>query len=100
MEPWSREYKGKLEELEIESELLRDNPLGDPHVRPVWVYLPPAYETEPDRSFPTIYLIQGMTGQVDMWKNRSAFRPTTLENVDALFAGEGPGEGAPPSAIV
>ena len=41
-----------------------------------------------------------MTGQIDMWRNRSAFRPTTPENIDALFAGDGPGDGAPPPAIV
>ena len=96
MEPWSRERQGKLDELEIESELLRGNPLGDPHVRPLWVYLPPAYETEPERRFPTIYLIQGMTGQLDMWANRSAFRPSTPENIDRLF-GE---EGCPPAIVV
>ena len=96
MEPWSRERQGKLDELEIESELLRGNPLGDPHVRPLWVYRPPAYESEPDRRFPTIYLIQGMTGQLDMWANRSAFRPSTPENIDRLF-GE---QGCPPAIVV
>jgi hypothetical protein len=96
VEPWSRERQGKLDELEIESELLRGNPLGDPHVRPLWVYLPPAYEAEPERAFPTIYLIQGMTGQLDMWANRSAFRTSTPENVDRLFADEG----CPPAIVV
>src|SRR5206468_1841418 len=74
---------------EIESELLQGNPLGDPHVRPLWVYLPPAYKAEPERRFPTIYLIQGMTGQLDMWRNRSAFRPNVPELVDRLFTEEG-----------
>ncbi len=46
-------------------------------MRPLWVYLPPAYDAEPDRRFPSIYLIQGMTGQLDMWRNRTAFRPST-----------------------
>jgi S-formylglutathione hydrolase FrmB len=96
MEPWSRERLRQLNELEIESQLLRGNPLGDPHVRPLWVYLPPAYEAEPDRRFPTIYLIQGMTGQVDMWRNRSAFRPNVPELVDRLFAEEG----CPPAIVV
>ena len=85
MEPWSRERLGQLDELEIESELLRGNPLGDPHVRPLWVYLPPAYEAEPERRFPAIYLIQGMTGQLDMWRNRSAFRPNTPELVEQFL---------------
>src|SRR2546422_546807 len=52
MEPWSREPVGRFDELEIESAVLRDNPLGDPHVRPLWVYVPPAYDAEPDRRFP------------------------------------------------
>ena len=89
MEPWSRAPVGRFDELEIESDLLRDNPLGDPHVRPLWVYMPPAYDAEPGRRFPSIYLIQGMTGQLDMWRNRSAFRPSTPERIDRLFAEEG-----------
>jgi S-formylglutathione hydrolase FrmB len=96
VEPWSRDFVGRFDELEIESELLRDNPLGDPHVRPLWVYLPPAYDAEPERRFPSIYLIQGMTGQVDMWWNRSAFRPNMPERIDKLF-GE---EDCPPALVV
>ena len=86
MEPWSREPVGRFDELEIESDVLRDNPLGDPHVRPLWVYLPPGYDAEPDRRLPSIYLIQGMTGQLDMWRNRTPYRPTTPERIDSLFA--------------
>jgi hypothetical protein len=96
VEPWSREPVGRFEELEIESDILRDNPLGDPHVRPLWIYLPPAYDAEPDRRFPSIYLIQGMTGQLDMWRNRSAFRPNVPERIDALFAEEN----CPPALVV
>jgi S-formylglutathione hydrolase FrmB len=68
---------------------LRGNPLGDPHERPVWVYLPPAYDGDPPEAYPSIYLIQGLTGQIDMWRNRTAFRPSMVELVDELFAGEG-----------
>jgi S-formylglutathione hydrolase FrmB len=96
VEPWSRDYVGRFDELEIESNVLRDNPLGDPHVRPLWVYVPPAYDAEPNRRFPSIYLIQGMTGQVDMWWNRTALRPTTPERIDRLFAEDG----CPPALIV
>jgi S-formylglutathione hydrolase FrmB len=86
VEPWSRELAGRLETLEIESEALRGNPLGDPRVRPLWVYTPPGYDDEPDRRYPSVYVIQGLTGQVDMWGNRDAFRPTYPEAIDALFA--------------
>jgi S-formylglutathione hydrolase FrmB len=100
MRPWSRPLHGRIDELTIESAALVGNLPGDPTGRPIWIYLPPGYDAEQDRRYPTIYMIQGMTGQVDMWRNRSAFRPTTPENVDALFAGDGPGDGVPPPAIV
>ncbi|MHB1525837.1 MAG: alpha/beta hydrolase [Candidatus Dormibacteria bacterium] len=72
--------------MSISSQLLRSNPLGDPAERPLWVYLPPAYRQSPQERFPVIYILQGMTGQLDMWKNRSAFRKNPLELYDQLFA--------------
>lgn len=86
MKPWSAPLAGRFEEHTVESRVLAGNPLGDPTSRPLWVYVPPAYDREPGRRFPTLYAIQGLTGQLDMWRNRSAFRPTALELVDALFA--------------
>jgi S-formylglutathione hydrolase FrmB len=96
VEPWSREPVGRFDELEIESGVLRGNPLRDPHVRPLWVYVPPGYDDDPSRRFPSIYLIQGLTGQLDMWRNRTPFRPTTPERIDGLFAEEG----SPPALVV
>ena len=87
---------GLFEELSFESAALRENPLGDPYVRPLWVYLPPGYDDEPNRRYPSIYAIQGLTGQLDMWRNRSAFRRNFPELADELFAA---GE-APPCLIV
>ncbi len=52
--PWSIEFAGRVDELEIESEVLRGNPLGDPAVRPLWVYVPPGYDDEPDRRYPCV----------------------------------------------
>jgi S-formylglutathione hydrolase FrmB len=94
--PWARDLAGSLDEHVLESTALRGNKLGDPHERPLWVYRPPAYDAEPERRFPSIYLIQGHTGQIDMWRNRSAFRPNVPEIVDALFADEG----CPPALVV
>lgn len=95
MPPWSTEFKGRFEQQRIISDVLRSNPLGDPAERPLWVYLPPGYEANGGRQYPAIYVIQGFTGQVDMWWNRSAFRPTLPERVDALFA-----DGETPTALV
>jgi S-formylglutathione hydrolase FrmB len=93
VEPWSREPAGSFDEHWLESHALRGNPLGDPHRRPLWVYVPPGAGDAP---LPSIYLIQGLTGQLDMWRNRSAFRPTVPELVDRLFADEG----CPPALVV
>ena len=86
MEPWSHDFAGRFEEHAFESEALRGNPLGDPHVRPLWVYLPPGYDEEPERRYPSVYALQGLTGQVDMWRNRSAFRKNYPELADAAMA--------------
>jgi hypothetical protein len=96
MEPWSFEPAGRFEETSLESEALQGNPLGDPHVRPLWVYLPPGYDDEPDRRYASIYMIQGLTGQLDMWRNRTAFRRNFPELADDLFAA---GD-APPCILV
>jgi Putative esterase len=93
MEPSSKQLAGRLDELEIDSAALAGNPLGDPSRRPLWVYVPP---DAGDDALPALYLIQGMTGQIDMWRNRSAFRPTLLELVDALFAEQD----CPPARVV
>ena len=88
MEPWSYELAGRMEEHAFESEVLKGNPLGDPDVRPLWVYLPPGYDDDPERRYPSVYVIQGLTGQLDMWRNRSAFRKNFPEAVDEMFARE------------
>lgn len=80
----TRPLRGRLDEHVVESEALRDNPLGDPHRRPLWVWTPPGYDDEPDRRYPSVYVIQGFTGQLDMWRNRSPFRRNYPELVDDL----------------
>ncbi len=86
--PWRHEPAGRFDERTNASEALRGNPLGDPHERPMWVYLPPGYDQDPGRRYPSVYVIQGYTGQLDMWRNRTPFGAKTFpELVDELFAG-------------
>lgn len=96
MLPWSAELNGRIDQRVIDSELLRGNPLGDPHRRPVLVYLPPGYDDEPGRRYPAVYVLQGYSGHVGMWFNRSPFRQPYPELADALFASGG----APPAVMV
>ncbi|HSR87272.1 MAG TPA: alpha/beta hydrolase-fold protein [Streptosporangiaceae bacterium] len=93
--PWSAPLAGTLDEEVITSELLRGNPLGDPHERPLWIYTPPGYADEPARRYPSAYIIQGFTGFVTSWRNRSPFRQPFPETADRVFA-----SGQAPPAIV
>jgi hypothetical protein len=94
--PWSIQFRGRFEELAFDSELLRHNPLGDPHQRPLWIYLPPGYDEDRERRYPAVYWIQGFTGQLDMWRNRSAFRLNFPELLDEQMVR---GEIAPAIAV-
>ncbi len=96
MLPWSAELAGRLDEHVFDSVLLRDNPLRDPHERPLWVYVPPGYEEAGDRRYPSIYVIQGYTGHISMWRNRMPYRRPFIETADEVFA---TGE-APPAIVV
>jgi S-formylglutathione hydrolase FrmB len=91
--PWGRELTGRLDELTVESAVLADNPLGDTARRPLYVYVPHGVRDGERR--PSVYVIQGFTGQVDMWHNRSAFEPNIFERVDDLF-----GDASVPRSIV
>jgi Putative esterase len=95
--PWERPLAGTLDRLVVESDVLAGNPLGDPARRPLYVYRPPGVSRGRDgAALPSVYLIQGYTGQLDMWLSRSAFEPTVVERLDAMFAAQA----CPPAVIV
>ncbi|MGI9184154.1 MAG: alpha/beta hydrolase [Solirubrobacteraceae bacterium] len=94
--PWERPLAGALDRLVVQSEVLAGNPLGDPTRRPLYVYRPPGVLGGSRGELPSVYVIQGYTGQVDMWLGRSAFEPTLVERLDDLFADPG----CPPAIVV
>src|SRR5438874_8879084 len=98
MLPWKADLAGRIDHHTIDSPQLRGNPLGDPHERPLWVYLPPGYDDDASgsRRFASVYVIQGLTGQIDAWRNRPAFRRNFPELMDRAF---GSGE-CPPAVVV
>ncbi len=55
---------GRVVTLEHTSKVLADNPLGDPHVRTLDVWLPPQYDEPRSRNkrFPVVYDLVGFTG--------------------------------------
>ena len=93
--PWERPLAGDLDRFIVVSEALAGNPLGDPERRPLYVYRPPGVEPGDGERLPAVYVIQGYTGQLDMWLGRSAYEPTMIERLDAMFAA-----GDCPAAVV
>ncbi|HEY3246667.1 MAG TPA: alpha/beta hydrolase-fold protein [bacterium] len=79
----------------FESYVLRGNPLGDPYVRDIPVYLPPGYDAESDRRYPVIYWLHGFTGIGLSAINRALWVPTLPELMDRVIA-----DGAPPAILV
>jgi enterochelin esterase-like enzyme len=53
---------GTVVVLEHVSAILKGNPLGDPHVRKLGVWLPPGYDGSGKRRFPVLYDLVGFTG--------------------------------------
>lgn len=88
-------WAGTLHTHQIDSQALTGNPLGDPHVRTLYVYTPPAHDADPTRRFPAIYLVQGLTGMVEAWHNVKPFQANVPELLDGLFA-----DPATPPAII
>jgi S-formylglutathione hydrolase FrmB len=62
------------------SEALRGNPLGDPHERPLHVWVP----EDDSRRYPSIYVIQGMAGMVELWFNVEPWTPSFPDRIAAL----------------
>lgn len=68
----------------VTSQVLRDNPLGDPFVRRVPVYLPPGYAN--GTRYPTTYVLTGFTGRGSMLLNDAAWDENIAERMDRLIA--------------
>jgi enterochelin esterase-like enzyme len=69
----------------ITSDVLRDNPLGDPYTRQVPVYLPPGYDDN-DTNYPLVYLLTGFTGRGTLLLNDAVFDENIQERMDRLIA--------------
>jgi S-formylglutathione hydrolase FrmB len=81
---------GSLDQLTVRSELLAANPLGDPAVRPLYVYRPPG--SSGATRLPAVYVLQGFGGRLAEWLSADSSGLTTIERLDAMFAAdESPG---------
>lgn len=76
--------QGGLDRHRLVSPALTNNRVGDPAERELWVSTPAGWNRR--TALPVVYVLQGFTGHLSMWGNRSAFRSTAVEAVDALLA--------------
>jgi Putative esterase len=86
--------EGRVVVEEFECEALKGNPLGDPHQRPVPIYLPPGYDRGGHR-YPVIYWLHGWGGTGLRETNYNPWIPSLPELIDRVIR-----EGAPPAILV
>ena len=81
--------QGTLVVLEHASAILADNPLGDPHVRKLAVWLPPGYDegagAKRGRRFPVLYDFVGFTGSGLAHVNWRPFDENVPERLSRLI---------------
>jgi len=82
-------HAGTLVVLEHTSRVLRGNPLGDPHVRKLGVWLPPQYDAAATRGrgrrFPALYDLVGFTGSGLAHVNWKPFAENLIERAARLI---------------
>jgi S-formylglutathione hydrolase FrmB len=76
----------------VESRALVGNPLGDPTVRRVAIWLPPSYATAPARRYPVIYWLAGYSGTGEMLFSGNPWQPGLGARLDRLVASSAMGE--------
>ncbi len=69
----------------LESDVLRENPLGDPANRRLPVILPPDY-AESTRRYPVLVALTGFTGKGIMLLNEDSWQPNLAERLERLYA--------------
>jgi enterochelin esterase family protein len=75
---------GRVQVETVGSIVLKDNPLGDPRVRQVPVYLPPSYG-KTGRSFPVIYCLASFGSTGRSFLNFHPWRESLPERFDRLI---------------
>ncbi len=82
-------FEGRGELCVVESDLLRGNPLGDPHQRELAVYLPPGHQRS--NPLPVIYLLAGFTGRGQRYLEPHPWHRSLTQRFEAaVLAGESP----------
>jgi enterochelin esterase-like enzyme len=82
----SAPMKGRVVRVSHQSLCLSDNPLGDPHERDLYVYLPPQYDGK--QRFRVVMMLAGFGSTNHSIAGWSPWKPNTIELFDQLIAEE------------
>jgi len=77
--------KGRVVIHEIESEVLKGNPLGDPDKRKLYIYLPPGFEDHQSEELPALLAVVGFTGTGAMLLNVDPLGEDLKSRLDRLI---------------
>lgn len=78
--------QGLVSVEQLDSRILKKNPLGDPSLRRIPVYLPPSYDDK--KRFPVIYMLAGFASTGLSYLNYTFGKRTLPEQLDRLIAGK------------
>ena len=88
-------FHGEVHAAPFTSARLAGNRAGDPHVRPLYVYLPPGHDA-PGARFPTVWMLAAFTSHASEFLSVHPWKPGVVRRFDrALARGE-----APPAILV
>jgi enterochelin esterase-like enzyme len=78
---------GRIDRHLVDSRLLRGNPLGDPHERELYVYVPPGYDdaAAARRRYPLVMALAGYGSTNHSFLNYDFFEPSPVERFDRLI---------------
>ncbi|MGH2404470.1 MAG: alpha/beta hydrolase [bacterium] len=88
------ELAGRIVVEQVAFDALRDNPLGDPWMRSIPIYLPPGYGAT-ERRYPVIFWLHGFTGTAMSQIAPNPWIPSLPDLVDRVIR-----DGAPPALLV
>jgi hypothetical protein len=84
--------KGKIKIHKFASDVLKNNPLKDPYVRDIIIYLPENYSSSHSKGYPTIFLLPSFGNNSHSTINNNPFSPTIFQRLEGLIAGNKCGE--------
>jgi hypothetical protein len=76
--------KGQIKSIKFKSKVLKNNPLKDPYIRDILVYLPKSYSKSYSKGYPTVFLLPSFGNNNYSTINNNPFSLTihqTLENL-------------------